>query len=600
MHPLLERQLRRHADSIAPTPQMQAFFDAVSAAYEQSDSDRALLERSMELASEELTAQNQRLQTSNNDLTTAEQRLRATLESTADGILVVDAKGKVTAWNGKFAEMWRVPETLIAEQSDEKLVAYVLSQLKDPAAFVAKVRELYGDAESRSLDILEFADGRVFERYSQPQRVNNAYAGRVWSFRDITERRRAAAALESAKEAAETASRAKTEFLANMSHEIRTPMTAILGYSELLLEADQSPQERKRCIETIRRNGQHLLGIINDILDLSRLDAGRINVERLPCRFMQTIEGVVEILRDRAAEKHLTVEIQRSGVLPETFPTDPTRLRQILINLIGNAIKFTRSGGIRVVARMDQTPAVKMKQRLCIDVIDTGIGMTQEQIAGLFNAFTQADNSMTRKYGGMGMGLSISQRLAKILGGDITVRSEPGGGSTFTLWIESDVVPATVAAIPNSLAPLAAKEGALAGLGILLAEDGLDNQRLMTSHLTRAGAKVTLADNGLIALNAAVAARDAGKPFDAILMDMQMPEMDGYQATAKLREIGCSQPIIAVTAHTMVGDREKCIAAGCDEYVAKPIDKQKLFSTIARLVTTNVESHVVSSIALKN
>jgi signal transduction histidine kinase/ActR/RegA family two-component response regulator len=581
MHRLLERQLRRHLGSDgAIAPQWQALLDAISAAYEQNDSDRVLLERSMEIANDELTARNRDLQSINKEISVAEQRLRATLESTADGILVVDEKGSVVNWNQKFLEMWRIPQELVTHRSDEKLLKFVLAQLKDPQAFLAKVKDLYNDSQSASLDILEFVDGRIFERYSQPQQVFNAASGRVWSFRDVTEKRAASAALERAKEAAEAASRAKSEFLANMSHEIRTPMTAILGYSELLLEADQTPEQRTRFIETIRRNGEHLLAVINDILDLSKLDAGQIAADHQPCELRKTIDDLVAVMTPRASEKRLRLSVEHDPNLPTNLLTDPSRLRQILTTLVSNAIKFTQVGDIRVVTKI--LSEADNKQRLGISVIDTGIGMTTQQIAGLFQPLTQADTSHTRKFGGTGLGLAICKRLAELLGGDIAVKSEPGHGSMFTLTLQCDVV--------EKSAPVVKKEKPLTGLAILLAEDGPDNQKLVTFHLTRAGAKVTVAENGLIALNAANAAREAGRPFDAILMDMQMPEMDGYQATKRLRQEGYRRPIIAVTAHTMAGDREKCLAAGCDEYVGKPIDNRKLVEIIAALVAASANA----------
>jgi len=572
MHRLLARQIRKHLDPTAPIPpQWQALLDAVSAAYEQADADRALLERSMEIASQELLERNQRLQSVIEDLSATEQQLRATLESTADGILVVDGQGRVANCNGKFLQMWRIPAELAAQGDDDKLLSFVLEQLKDPQAFLTKVRELYNDNQSTSLDILEFRDGRVFERYSQPAQLGSRGVGRVWSFRDVTQ-------LRQATTAAEAANRAKSEFLANMSHEIRTPMTAILGFADLLRDPAASPADRANWIETIRRNGHHLLAILNDILDISKIEAGQMTVERIVCDLRQIIDEVVGMMQERAAAKALTLAVEWRQNVPRTICSDPTRLRQILINLLGNAIKFTGSGSVRLVLRGGDADDA----HLFIDVIDTGIGMSAQEISRLFQPFTQADASTTRRFGGTGLGLVISKRLAQMLGGDLTVCSVPGRGSTFTLSLSTggeSVACAT--AQPADSIPVAEEAGALRGTRVLLAEDGVDNRRLIEFHLSRAGAHVTVADNGVEACRLAWDALEKGQPFHVILMDMQMPRMDGYQATAHLRAAGYRLPIIALTAHVMSGDREKCLAAGCDEFLGKPIERKMLLATVA-------------------
>jgi PAS domain S-box-containing protein len=592
MHRLLERQLRGFLKPGEPVPpELQKFLSSVDTAYEQADSDRALVDRSMEIASQELNDRNQRLETINAEVTAAEHRLRATLESTADGILVVDDKGKVTNWNAKFLEMWRIPGTLVDQRSDDKLIEYVLAQLKDPTAFIAKVHELYGNPDAGSLDTLEFSDGRVFERYSQPQRIGNIYAGRVWSFRDITERRRAAEALERSKEAAEAANRAKSAFLANMSHEIRTPMTAILGFSDLLSDPQATAADRQEWVDTIRRNGTHLNSIINDILDISKIEAGQMSVELIPCSLPQLIDEFMEIMQERAAAKNLTLAVEKRDGVPEVLYTDPTRFRQIMINLVNNAIKFTEKGGVKIVFRMSEENSSFFEgQSLFIDVIDTGIGLSAQQCAQLFQPFMQADNSTTRKFGGTGLGLAISKRLAQILGGDITLTSAPGIGSTFTIsvCVKKSCSGAVAKPVqPQLIPPIKTGEAALKNVRILVAEDGLDNRKLIHFHLTRAGATLTMVENGSEACNTARVAMESGKPFDVILMDMQMPMMDGYEATAYLRRTGYTHPIIALTAHVMSGDREKCLAAGCDDFLGKPIDKHALIATIARFVSNN-------------
>ncbi len=387
--------------------------------------------------------------------------------------------------------------------------------------------------------------------------------------------------LQYARDAAEAASRAKSDFLANMSHEIRTPLTAILGYTDLVATAEAAPAERAEWVQTIRRNGEHLLAVLNDILDLSKIEAGKIALEQIPSSPIDLVTQCVSLLRTQATNKGLAFDAEFAGPLPRAIHTDPTRLRQILVNLVGNAIKFTEHGSVRLKTRFvagipDRPPTI------AFEVIDTGIGMSAEQAATLFQPFTQADETMTRRFGGTGLGLTISQRLANLLGGDIRLASTPGQGSTFTVELvlrpsdAADLIapPSEGAAAPAP--PPASVSGRLTGIRILLAEDGLDNQRLISFHLRKAGAEVTLAENGRIALEHAQAAMRSGSDFDLILMDMQMPELDGYGATAALRKAGYHRPIVALTAHAMSGDRERCIEAGCDDFASKPIDRAAL------------------------
>jgi CheY-like chemotaxis protein len=372
-----------------------------------------------------------------------------------------------------------------------------------------------------------------------------------------------------------------------MSHEIRTPMTAILGFTELLL-GDPSRQrlspEQREAIETIQRNGNYLLGLINDILDLSKMEAGKLEIERTECSPGQVLSEVVALMRVRARAKNLSLELALGGPVPATIRTDPLRLRQILINLVGNALKFTEVGGVRVVARLLDGP----RPRLQVDVIDTGIGIGREQLARLFQPFAQADSSTTRQFGGSGLGLTISKRLAEMLHGDLTVTSVPGQGSTFRVSVATG--PLEGVAMQDRLvaegaaAPAARSSGenpVELGGRVLLAEDGPDNQRLIAHILKKAGAEVTVADNGRIAFEQALEAQQEGRPFDVVLMDMQMPEMDGYTATRALRERGYGGPIVALTAHAMSDDRQKCLDAGCDDFVSKPIHRKTLLELIA-------------------
>jgi len=415
--------------------------------------------------------------------------------------------------------------------------------------------------------------------------------------KDISTRKQIERDLLEAKAAAEAASRAKSAFVANMSHEIRTPMTAILGYADLLTYPDQSEVERDKCIETIQRNGQHLLSIINDILDISKIEAGRMSVERIVCSPGQIIADVCSLMSLRASDRHLQFDVQFATPIPASIESDPTRLRQILMNLIGNAIKFTSHGEVKLIVRLDPKQGDGQNgQSLRFDVVDTGVGMTVEQVKALFKPFVQADATTTRKFGGTGLGLAISKKLAEMLGGNINVTSIPQQGSTFSLTIQTGkTVGVETVASPLVIAQSSTQSDRwqraprLAGR-VLVAEDGPDNRVLVLFYLKHAGLTVDVADNGRIAVEKALAAEKAGHPYDLILMDMQMPELDGYGAATTLRAGGYTRPIVAHTAHAMEGDREKCLAAGCDDVANKPIDYDKLLAVVRRFTAEAVAS----------
>lgn len=402
--------------------------------------------------------------------------------------------------------------------------------------------------------------------------------------RHLQERERITAELDQARRAAESASHAKSEFLAQMSHEIRTPLTAILGYAELLLGSPHLSAEERLGLETIHRNGQMLLRLINDLLSLSRIEAGRLVLESVECALWPIVHQAVELVRPRAEEKGLALRTEPVFPLPQRIRTDPVRLRQILVNLLGNAVKFTEQGEVGLGIQWERDS--QGRPLLRIAVRDTGIGMTQEQLARLFLPFGQATRGVAQRFGGTGLGLVISRRLAQLLGGNIEVQSHPGRGSVFTVRIAAEPVgEAWMHSLDESLrgeSPTSETgQGRFSGR-VLVAEDGPDNQRLIRTLLERDGLEVHLADNGRIACRKVWQAAAEGRPYDLVLMDMQMPELDGYQATRQLRQDGWSGPIVALTAEAMDGDRARCLEAGCDDYLSKPIERSAFRAVLAR------------------
>ncbi|MEM9373358.1 MAG: ATP-binding protein [Planctomycetota bacterium] len=374
---------------------------------------------------------------------------------------------------------------------------------------------------------------------------------------------------------AERANLAKTEFLANMSHEIRTPMTAILGYSDILDERMASPADREP-INAIRRAGEHLLLIINDVLDLSKIEAGRYAIESREVELASVIEDALAGFRPKARERGVALALNMANEVPRHLQTDAFRLHQILINLIGNALKFTSEGTITLTVSY-------AGERLSIAVADTGIGIDPDHIDRIFQPFEQADNSATRQHEGTGLGLAISRKLAGMLGGNIVVESEQGVGSTFTVTIHAPPAPETawsrVLGIQGDEPSPTKPADSLTGR-VLLAEDGVDNQRLISYFLKQAGLEVDVVNNG----REAIERLQCSDVYDIFITDMQMPIMDGYTTVSCLREMGNEIPTLALTAHAMAGARERCMAVGCDDYEPKPIDRASLIATVGRML----------------
>ena len=412
----------------------------------------------------------------------------------------------------------------------------------------------------------------------------------IASVRDITAQLEMDRSLMDAKEEAEAANRSKSEFLANMSHEIRTPMTAILGYSDLLYvdgDITEAPERRRDTIRTIRQNGEHLLTIINDILDVSKIEAGQLSVELIETDPVRVVSEAASLLKARADEKGIGLNVRYDTPIPKRIESDPTRLLQIVLNLAGNAVKFTDHGAVTIRVSCDPDD-----WSIAFRVEDTGIGMTPEQRDDIarFEAFTQADASTTRKFGGTGLGLRISNALATMLGGGIDIESTRGEGSAFTATVSTGDLGGVPMIRPED--GIRAREEIetpvdeltatpLEGVRVLLAEDGPDNQKLISHFLTKAGAEVCICGNGRIAAETIEGAGPDQLP-DVVLMDMQMPELDGYSATRRLRDAGFTVPVIALTANAMDGDRDRCLEAGCDDYASKPVNRIELIETCRR------------------
>ena len=382
--------------------------------------------------------------------------------------------------------------------------------------------------------------------------------------------------LAEARDEAIGANHSKSVFLANMSHEIRTPLAAIIGFSETLLLPNQSMSERVDAIRTIVRSGNHLLRIISDILDVSKIEAGKIDVEHIPVNLFEVIDDVEAIVSPMALEKNLRFEVDYRFPLPAQITGDPLRLKQILINLCNNAIKFTQHGSVHIKVMCEPDA-----QRLTFKIIDTGIGLTEAQISAAFRPFTQADASITRRYGGTGLGLYLSRQLATMLGGQVTVQSTPEVGSCFTLTVATGSLNETVFVNQRSVKHHAQTEPSPPEVAVrgevLLVEDNIDNQKLISLFLRRSGAHTDLAENGQRAVELAMQ-----QAYDLILMDLQMPVMGGIEATRTLRERGYRGAIVALTANAMKSDIEACTEAGFDELISKPIPQDKLNQLLVR------------------
>ena len=497
----------------------------------------------------------------------------ATLDATADGILVVSGQREIVLFNRRVLEMMRIPGDVVGG-SRENWGDVVVSQVKDPRAYTQRVHELYAAPETESFDILEFWDGRVFERYGGPLALEGTGTGRVWSFRDVTARFLADAEIKRAKEAAEAASRAKTDFLDTVSHEIRTPLNGVLGMTRLLLADSLTPHQR-RYVELAHSSAQSLLALINDLLDLGKIESGRLEFENIEFSLLEMAREFGDLYHPLAREKGLEFDVWVDPAAPPVLVGDPGRLRQVLNNLLSNALKFTQAGSIG----LDIHCAPNSGERLTLGftVHDTGIGIAADVQQGLFQRFHQADSSTTREFGGTGLGLAIVKQLCEQMGGSVTLLSEPGRGASFRCQLPF-TRPVERARVVVTQAPPARQRRESRPQRILVAEDNVTNQIVVKGMLDLSGYRnVTMVEDGQQVLDAL-----ARESFDAILMDCRMPVMDGYESASRLRAAGHKLPVIALTANVSEEQRQKCLAAGMDDFLSKPMETEQLAQMLDR------------------
>jgi PAS domain S-box-containing protein len=580
VNPLLARQLRKHLPHLDPAdPQWRTFLAAVDAAYTELEQDHAFLGHTLEVTSAELTEANERLRReAENRLASLSRYYQQTLELQQGMILCVQRTPcgfEHTLCRGELMRrLGLTPEDIEGRVVDEIAPPPQAAELN-----AAYTRAWSGESFSFTFTTSEGVELFILIR---PRFENGEVHEIIASCVEITALKEAERELRAAKERAEAADRAKSEFLAVMSHEIRTPLNAVLGFAALLQQSSLN-DEQQSWLKTIGSSGESLLALINDILDFSKIEAGQLTLHHEPVALAVLLDELTSMFRSRAEAKGVTLDVVPAPDLPEIILVDAQRLRQVLVNLVGNAVKFTPRGAIRILVYTGAPSATAPSERqIWFSIRDTGIGIPLDRRDRLFKPFSQVDSSTTRTYGGTGLGLAICDRLVRMLGGDISVESTPGEGSTFTFSVRATVtslsdafvhpMPATVStAVPAPVVPQT--------LRILLAEDQPQNRQLIRQVLQSRGYRADIVENGRQAVEAATT-----RDYDLLLLDLRMPEMDGLEAAWTIRERlhDRTQPkIYALTANVFPEDRERCLKAGMDGILTKPLNFKELFDTVA-------------------
>jgi len=507
----------------------------------------------------------------------AEERSRLLLEASADGLFGIGEDGTIIFINPVGARLLGyTAEALIGRPAHAALHHTHADGSPYPPENCALLLTLRsGQAMRNDDDLFWQADGQPLPVATAAQAMfkNGRIIGEVVSFIDIRQRKMLDEAREKALAEAEHLARAKSEFLANMSHEIRTPLNGVLGFAEIGYRNSEEHGKARETFAKIMTSGRLLQAIINDILDLSKIEAGKLHLEAVPVKLVEVLKETTALLKERAQAKGLVLQVKKTNDLPIACLGDPLRMKQILMNLLSNAIKFTEQGSVTLSLALEGGC-------LKFQVADTGIGMNREQLGRLFCAFEQADSSTTRKYGGTGLGLIITRRMVELMGGDIRVSSAPGEGSVFDVSLPYRAVDSALLA-GETVRPHQSGQR-LAGLSILAAEDNEINQSVLADMLVAEGADIVIVDNGMAAVERV--RQDGPAFYDLVLMDVQMPQMDGYQATRLILEDAPDLPIVGQTANAFAEDKAQCLAAGMVDHLAKPISADTLVAAILRHV----------------